>query len=44
MVAGARTAPNSVSRALLKSRESELVPFNFLYCARFVVVTDMTPS
>jgi len=45
MVAGgARTAPNSVSRALLKSRESELAPFNFLYCARFILVTDVTRS
>jgi len=42
MVVGARTAPNDVSRSLLKSRKSELVTHNFLYCARFVFVTDVT--
>ena len=44
MMVGARTAPNSVSRALLKSRDSELVTRNFLYCARFVLVADVTRS
>ena len=44
MVVGARKAPNSVSLALLKSREWELVPFNFLYCARFILVIDVTRS